>query len=503
MNKKALGLFFATTILATLPMNFSPSLAEVQPAGPLTNPDDSYQLAVRMDELIDVPPDHWAYNAVKVLVEELDIMMPKTSNMFKGNDLMTRNEMAAVFYRAVKKMETISGKNLKQLSKAPRVDMIDVDASNSTAVNSVVNEYGIMQPMPGKRFMGNEPLSRYEIAFELYNYFVLIESNGTKPVLARRDLAQTLSDLPADHWATKAVTEIVDKYQIMDGYPDKTFRGGRRLTRYETAAVVREFIRYVDTYLLPLTPTPTPVSTPVPTPRPTPVSTPRPTPTPAPTKVPFRPVDLRIGGDFKVSYTDNTNTKTGYIYGPNASLDWYFLPIGPTRLGIDLHVDDMFYDPLIAPGSFKADQVDSNNQPFQTNLNSRLTAGGGLIWRLLGGQSAEDFGLSLGVGYDYMSLTGVGYSYSNHGPRGRLDLEIPIGPYFSIVARDAFTYFIGPVAGVPDNMQWMNNAFLGVTIPAYTNFAVEVGYKDTRYMQTGDGNLYGDIGGELNLRFRF
>jgi hypothetical protein len=497
MNKKALGIFMATTVLATLPMSFSPIMAQEAPeAAP-------YQVAVAMDDLVDVPADHWAYNAVKVLVEELEIMMPKTSNMFKGNDLMTRTELATVFYKAVKKMEAISGKNLSQISDVPRTDMVDVDEANATAINSVVNDYGIMQPMPGKRFMGSEPISRYEIAFELYNYFVLIENQGTKPVLARRDLADTLSDLPADHWATKAVNEIVDKYQIMDGYPDHTFRGGRRLTRYETAAVVREFIRYVDTYLLPLTATPSPVSTP--TPKPTAVPTPRPTatPVPAPTKVPFRPLDLRIGGDFKTSYTDTTSTKAGYLYGPNASLDWYFLPIGPTRLGIDLHGDMMFYDPLITPGQFKADRVDANGQPFQTNLNSRMTAGGGLVWRLLGGQSAEDFGLSLGLGYDYVALSGAGYSYANHGPRGRLDIEIPIGSAFSIVARDAYTYFISPTAGVPDNFMWKNDAFLGVTIPAFTNFAVELGYKDTRYMLQGDGNLYGDVGGQLNLRFRF
>ena len=59
--------------------------------------------------------------------------------------------------------------------------MVDVDAEYADVVNTVVNDYGIMQPMPGKRFMGNEPISRYEIAFELYNYFVLIENQGTKP----------------------------------------------------------------------------------------------------------------------------------------------------------------------------------------------------------------------------------------------------------------------------------------------------------------------------------
>lgn len=499
MNKKSLGIFLATTVLATVPMSYSPTQAQE------TN---SYQLAVSMDDLIDVPADHWAYDAVKVLVEELEVMMPKTSNMFKGNDLMSRYELAQVFYRATRKIESISGKDLKTISDVPATEMVDVDEANSEAVNAVVNDYGIMQPMPGKRFMGSEPISRYEVAFELYNYFVLIESQGTAPALTRRDRVNSITDLPADHWATKAVSEIIDKYQIMDGYPDNTFRGGRRLTRYETAAVVREFIRYVDTYLVPLTPTPTPEATPTPEPTVVPTPEPTPVPTPEPTKVPFKPVDLRIGGDFKTSYTDSTSNppKAGYLYGPHGMLDWYFLPIGPTRLGIDLHGDMMFYDPLIQPNSFQASRVDNSTTPptpFTTVLNSRVTAGGGLIWRLLGGESAEDFGLSLGAGYDYMGLSGVDYAYAAHGPRGRLDIEIPVGSAFSIVGRDAFTYFIASSPSVSDNYEWKNDAFLGVTIPAYTLFSVELGYKDTRYKKTGDGTIYGDIGGELNLRFRF
>ncbi len=489
----------ASSVMATVPVAFSPSMAEEA---------DSYQVAVNMSELIDVPQGHWAYNAVRVLVQELEIMMPKTSNMFKGQDLMTRNELAEVFYRAVNKMEDVSGKNLKQISDVPRTNMIDLDDSNRVAVDAVVNDYGIMQPMPGKRFMGNEPISRYEIAFELYNYFVLIESQGTKPVLARRSRADELSDLPADHWATKAVTNIVDKYQIMDGYPDDTFRGGKRLTRYETAATVREFIRYVDTYLLPLTVKPTPM--PTPTPVPTAMPTPMPTPVPEPTKEPFNPVDIRIGGDVKTSYTDNTNTTAGLIYGPNGSIDWTPITAGEiSHFGIDLHGDMMYFDPLnVGPSvglagsdAFRADKVDANGNPFTTNLTSRLTAGGGLLWKIQ--ESAEDVAFTIGAGYDYLQMMGTNYNYMNHGPRGRVDLEIPVGPYFSIIGREAFTYFIAPTAGVTDNIQWKNDAFVGINIPAYSTFSVELGYRDTRYMLAGDQGLFGDIGGEMNLRFRF
>ncbi len=491
MNKKVLSLVLASSVLTTVPVAMSANTAQAA---------ESYQVAVNMSELIDVPENHWAYGAVRVLVQELEIMMPKTSNMFKGNDLMTRNELAEVFYRATQKMEAVSGKNLKQISDVPRTNMIDMDDANRVAVDAVVNDYGIMQPMPGKRFMGNEPISRYEIAFELYNYFVLIESQGTKPVLARRSRADELTDLPADHWATKAVTNIVDKYQIMDGYPNATFQGGKRLTRYETAATVREFIRYVDTYLLPLTPAPTPMPTAMPTAKPTPKPTPM--PTAMPTKEPFNAVDLRLGGAFKTSYTDSTNTTAGYVYGPSGSLDWTPIPAGKfNHFGIDLHGDMMLFDPLINPGSFKADRVDASGNPFQTILDNRITAGGGLLWKIQ--ESAEDVALTIGAGYDYMQLMGTNYTYANHGPRGRLDLEIPIGPYFSLIGREAFTYFIAPTAGVTDNMQWKNDAFVGINIPAYSTFSVELGYRDTRYMLAGNQGLFGDVGGELNLRFRF
>lgn len=493
MKVSLLRMFMASSTLAILPMGVFAPQTQAAPA--------AFQVAVKMDDLSDVPSDHWAYNAVKILVEELDIMPTKSANEFKGNDILTRYELAQVFHSAVKKLEAFSGKDLRRLSDTndPDIEMVDLDSDQASTVNAIVNEYAIMQPMPGRRFMGNEPISRYEIAFELYNYFTLLENHGTTPVLARRDRASQVQDLPADHWATKAVKDILDKYQIMDGYPDNSFRGGKSLTRYEAAATLREFIRYVDTYLIPLVPAPTPEPTPTPTPMATPLPTP--TPVPAPTKVPVKKLDIRIGGDVKTSralLANGNPGETGLLYGPNASLDWLPLSLGDyNHFGLDLHGDWMMYE----GGKFKAPQIDTNGQPLTTDLSSRLTVGGGLIWRLQG--SAQDVGLTVGVGYDYLKLFGVNYSYANHGPRGRIDLEIPIGSWFSFVARDAFTYFIGASPNVSDNLQWKNEAFLGVTIPAYSLFSVEVGYKDTRYMLGGNSTIFGDIGGELNLRFRF
>lgn len=54
------------------------------------------------------------------------------------------------------------------------------------------------------------------------------------PGLAQQ--AANFSDMPAEHWAAKAVTDLVEKYGVMAGYPDGTFQGMRNISRYEAAA---------------------------------------------------------------------------------------------------------------------------------------------------------------------------------------------------------------------------------------------------------------------------
>lgn len=50
--------------------------------------------------------------------------------------------------------------------------------------------------------------------------------------------ASEMVDLSPEHWAYRAVQSLMEKYEIVDGYPDKTFRGNRTLTRYEFAAAL-------------------------------------------------------------------------------------------------------------------------------------------------------------------------------------------------------------------------------------------------------------------------
>jgi hypothetical protein len=44
-----------------------------------------------------------------------------------------------------------------------------------------------------------------------------------------------LSDVKPTDWAFQALQSVVERYGCLVGYPDRTYRGNRALTRYEFA----------------------------------------------------------------------------------------------------------------------------------------------------------------------------------------------------------------------------------------------------------------------------
>ena len=52
-----------------------------------------------------------------------------------------------------------------------------------------------------------------------------------------------LSDVCSNTWAYSALKNLVEKYNVIEGYPDKTFRGDRAPTRYEMAAALNATIK--------------------------------------------------------------------------------------------------------------------------------------------------------------------------------------------------------------------------------------------------------------------
>lgn len=65
--------------------------------------------------------------------------------------------------------------------------------------------------------------------------FASSESMAEDP-LAQVNSVSQLSDVQPTDWAFQALQSLVERYGCIEGYPDRTFRGNRAMTRYEFAA---------------------------------------------------------------------------------------------------------------------------------------------------------------------------------------------------------------------------------------------------------------------------
>ena len=57
--------------------------------------------------------------------------------------------------------------------------------------------------------------------------------------------ANPFSDVPKDHWAYDAVTQLA-KDHVIEGYGDDTFQGSKNITRYEMAQMVAKAMAKKD-----------------------------------------------------------------------------------------------------------------------------------------------------------------------------------------------------------------------------------------------------------------
>jgi len=61
-------------------------------------------------------------------------------------------------------------------------------------------------------------------------------------------LAQAFSDVPVNHWAYEAVTQLA-KLGIISGMPDGTFQGNNPMTRYQVAVALKKMLDYLTKQL--------------------------------------------------------------------------------------------------------------------------------------------------------------------------------------------------------------------------------------------------------------
>ncbi len=70
----------------------------------------------------------------------------------------------------------------------------------------------------------------------------------TDPLMQTLPMVDDLSDLTPDHWAYKYVKNLNDRYNLLTGYPDSTFRGNQPFTRNEFVAVLAKVFERAELF---------------------------------------------------------------------------------------------------------------------------------------------------------------------------------------------------------------------------------------------------------------
>jgi Carbohydrate-selective porin, OprB family/S-layer homology domain len=77
----------------------------------------------------------------------------------------------------------------------------------------------------------------------------LSEQSADDPMAQVTSVSQ-LSDIKPGDWAFQAIQTLVERYGVITGYPDGTFKGNRPLTRYEFSAALNAVIGKIEERLL-------------------------------------------------------------------------------------------------------------------------------------------------------------------------------------------------------------------------------------------------------------
>lgn len=82
------------------------------------------------------------------------------------------------------------------------------------------------------------------IAFLALTSHISVYAQAARQKDASVVAVQELNDVEGTEWAYKAIQELVEKYDVLEGYPDGTFKGKKPSTRFELAAALYDLATY-------------------------------------------------------------------------------------------------------------------------------------------------------------------------------------------------------------------------------------------------------------------
>ncbi|MEB3329645.1 MAG: iron uptake porin [Candidatus Sericytochromatia bacterium] len=88
-------------------------------------------------------------------------------------------------------------------------------------------------------------MPRPPLAYPLLASLALGAAGGALPAQAATPVAE-LRDVGPDHWAYQAIQALVERYGVMEGFPDKKFHGSRLVSRNQLAAALAKLLATVE-----------------------------------------------------------------------------------------------------------------------------------------------------------------------------------------------------------------------------------------------------------------
>jgi len=413
-------------------------------------------------QIADLPGGHWATYASQIAVA--NNLLTLENGQLMGDRELTADELHHAMDSLVNTAENIAGKG---------------------ALPDLRQELGVVPT-------GSQAVSRLEVAQTLTRFLDASNKDGLVAMAAPRMQASTYKDLPQVPPAVEAVT---DRYKIMAGYADHTFRPNAAVTRYQLAAIgkqVLDFMRTAPIAQQPLAPTVVVVpQEQIPEVAAAPL-------VPQPRKN-FR-ANAPIALSWQAINQDNiTNMNNGSGFGA-----FGVIPVSGMFTG--------YSGPIMLQNV-----TNFRYNVYQSNLLSSDFRVGYANWKLGGWQLIPYIGANLGIGASMPSGntqydTFVGASYGailSWLPTNFVELHANAGQT-AMLGAGRWDQNFGALAYPSALGSFMTNYGVGADFYVQPNIALTLGLEnwqapsDLATANTGfSGNMLNTLGGTVGLGFRF
>ncbi|HFU7087455.1 S-layer protein [Bacillus anthracis] len=185
MKKKILKVATALTIMGGVAFGAEGTTAKAELAA---KPQQASQSIFK-----DVPAGHWSYEAIQTLAEQ-EIMLGYGNGMFGFGHNVTREQVAALIYRALDLDEEFGE---DEELESPYNDIVDDNSTMFPFEVLAVTELGIFTGDEKGNFRPKDTLTRAEMAQVLTRAFGL-QVKGSAG----------FKDVPKGHWAENAINAV-------------------------------------------------------------------------------------------------------------------------------------------------------------------------------------------------------------------------------------------------------------------------------------------------------